>query len=68
MDAMKRPRVEARAVVVDERSAILEAISDPPVNTGRTIRMLTLSHDIVVPLDRFAFVHNSAIPTGMVGK
>jgi hypothetical protein len=67
MDAMRRPTVDAMAVVVDERSAMLEAIPDPRVNTGRTIRMLTLSHDIVLPLDRFAFVHNSA-KTGMVGK
>jgi hypothetical protein len=40
----------------------------PPVNKWLTIRMLTLSHDIVVPLDRFEFVHSATGPTGMVGK
>lgn len=40
----------------------------PPVNKWLTIRMLTLSHDIVVPLDRFEFAHSANGPTGMVGK
>jgi len=40
----------------------------PPVNQWLSIRMLTLNHDIVVPLDRFDFVHNTVKPTGMVGK
>ena len=40
----------------------------PPVNHWLSIRMLTLNHDIVVPLDRFDFVHNAVKPTGMVGK
>lgn len=40
----------------------------PPTNKWLTIRMLTLPHDIVVPLDRFDFVHNSAGTTGVVGK
>jgi len=68
MDAMRRSSAEAKAVVVDKRSANPEVIPAPPVNKWLTIRMLTLSHDIVVPRDRFAFVRNSAIPTGMVGK
>jgi len=40
----------------------------PPTSKWLTIRMLTLPHDIVVPLDRFDFVHNSAGTTGVVGK
>jgi hypothetical protein len=40
----------------------------PPVSKWLTIRMLTLPHDIVVPLDRFDFVRNSAGSAGQVGR
>lgn len=40
----------------------------PPATKWLTIRMLTLPHDIVVPLDRFQFVRNSAGPSGQGGR
>lgn len=40
----------------------------PPENKLLRIRMLTLPHDIEVPLDRFEFVRNSARPADGVGK
>jgi len=40
----------------------------PAANKSLTIRMLTLPHDIVVPLDRFDFVRNSNGTAGQVGK
>jgi hypothetical protein len=39
-----------------------------PTSKWLTIRMLTLPHDIVVPLDRFDFVRNRVQSTGTVGR